>query len=292
MKPSLTIGIAAYNEEKNISVLLSQLLGQKIISAMMTRIIVVDDGSSDATTLMARKVNNDYIQVVSHNDRKGKSTRLNEICDIAHSDILVLLDADITIQNDNFVDALIAPIQEKKAELCSCIVKELPTRTFLGSVLVASMEFKRNLFLKLSSGNNIYTCHGRARALSKNMYKKLDFNKYIADDAYTYLFAKKNGHPYTYVTSTELYYKIPETLSDHLKQSARFFSTQREFYEEFGEKTVLNEYGIPTSMLITGLISNLVQHPLQIASYLVVTIISLLYSKGIKVTWGTAHSTK
>jgi len=292
MKPTLAIGIAAYNEEKNIERLLNRLIGLKIQKAQLKEIIVITDGSTDNTLREVKKVRSNLITSLHHADRKGKSARLNELCKKSNTSILVMLDADISMLDDKCIDKLIAPIVKHTADLTSCTVKELPTKTFLGSVLVQSMNFKRKLFSSLHAGDNIYTCHGRARALSKKLYKKLDFNIYLADDAYSYLFAKKQKMLYTYVSETSVFYRIPEVLSDHVKQSVRFYSSQKEFFKEFGKSKVTATYKIPRRALLSHVGRSFLVHPIQTSAYFSVALISKLSSRKTQATWGTAYSTK
>ncbi len=292
MKPTLTIGIAAYNEEKNIGKLLKRLIDLKIEAAQLKKIVVIADGSTDKTVREIKKVRNTLVTLIHHADRKGKSARLNEICKKSQTSILVLLDADISILDDTCIDKLVAPIVKHTADLTSCTVKELPIKTFLGSVLVQSMNFKRKLFNSLHAGDTIYTCHGRARALSKKLYKKLNFNVYLADDAYTYLYAKKQKMLYKYVPETSVFYRIPEVLSDHVKQSVRFYSSQKEFFKEFGQSKVIATYKIPKSALFSHVGRSFLVHPIQTAAYFSVALISRLSSEKTKAAWSTAYSTK
>ena len=55
-KPELTVGICAYNEEKNIEALLTQVLNQKIRNAELKEILVVSSGSTDGTVEIVRKI--------------------------------------------------------------------------------------------------------------------------------------------------------------------------------------------------------------------------------------------
>jgi biofilm PGA synthesis N-glycosyltransferase PgaC len=48
-KPGLTVGICAYNEEKNLGKLLAQTLAQKLGHAYIKEIFVVSSASTDKT---------------------------------------------------------------------------------------------------------------------------------------------------------------------------------------------------------------------------------------------------
>ncbi len=84
----LTIGIPAYNEEKNIGAIIIQL--KKIAS----KIIVCDDGSTDSTNSIARELG---AIVISHSKNQGYGATIRSIFLKAKeidSDVLVTIDAD------------------------------------------------------------------------------------------------------------------------------------------------------------------------------------------------------
>ncbi len=290
--PTLSIGITAFNEEKNIENLLLRLSELKTRHLNLEKIFIVSDGSTDGTVDRALRSKNKAIIVKPHIKRKGKGIRLYEICKIAQSDFLLILDADIIIKDPLFIDKITDPLINGGVALTSCKVTEIISDSYIAKILTESMNFKRKIFLGINNGDNIYTCHGRARAFTKSLYKKLDFRKYTADDAYSYLFTKKNNFGYEYVSKTEIFYKIPETISDHLKQSTRFFSTQKEFNKEFGAASVSSYYKIPFQKITKCILASLIRNPFQIVAYVAITILSIVSSQRTKASWGTAYSTK
>ena len=57
-KPTLSIGIPAFNEEANIYFLLKDLLSQKMDQFNLERIIVNSDGSTDDTIEQVKRIKN------------------------------------------------------------------------------------------------------------------------------------------------------------------------------------------------------------------------------------------
>ncbi len=86
MKP--TIGIPAFNEEKNIAKIITNL--KKVTDS----IIVCDDGSSDMTSEIAEGLG---ATVIKHEKNKGYGAAINSIfkkCNEDNVDVLVTFDAD------------------------------------------------------------------------------------------------------------------------------------------------------------------------------------------------------
>ncbi|HEY2119120.1 MAG TPA: glycosyltransferase [Candidatus Acidoferrum sp.] len=96
--PSVTVLIPAHNEERVIvqtvqSVLLSDYNNMHVI--------VVDDGSSDATLELLNKNfgKNSYVQII-HQVNRGKAAALNNALSQAQTEIVVTIDADTEIEPD------------------------------------------------------------------------------------------------------------------------------------------------------------------------------------------------
>lgn len=296
-KATLTIGIPAFNEEANISYLLADLTSQKLNTLSFKEVIVSSDGSSDKTVALARKASfkrGITLKVIANKSRKGRAVRQNEIMKLATSDVLVLLDADVLIENKLFIERLTKAVVDKKADLTSAKVLEIEEVSLFGKVLSASMAFKRSLFERIKAGNNLYTCHGRARAFSKKLYKSISFKESVGEDAYSYLFAVKNGFKYRFAKTAEVFYRLPATLSDHEKQSIRFYKTQQLFEKDFGKELVSKENYLSTSFIIKYFMKGIFQNPYLLLYVILATYLKLktFMIKDIANQWTVSESSK
>lgn len=93
----LSIVVPMYNEEDGIDLLLDRLEPCLASVTGDYEIVCVDDGSSDGTMrkLIARRVRNDRIKVVSLSRNFGKDTALSAGLDFANGAAVVPLDADL-----------------------------------------------------------------------------------------------------------------------------------------------------------------------------------------------------
>ena len=145
-KPTVTVGIPAYNEEKNIGNLLLELLNQKQSIFELEKVIVVSDGSTDGTVAKVKIIKNPQVMVIDNLERKGKPYRLNQLFENSKSDTLVILDADTLLQDKLFLEKLMKPVIKQKADLTSAGIEELEPKTFIQKMLKASMDFKKFIF--------------------------------------------------------------------------------------------------------------------------------------------------
>lgn len=293
-KLNVTIGISAYNEAHNIVELLRQLLEQRGSLFNLKKIIVHSDGSTDETVRVIRNANLKKVIVTHHHKQMGKAIRLNLLCKEAESDVLVILDADVVIVDPLFIEKLIRPISENVADLTSGKVIALPVQNYVQRILQSSIQFKMAMFETIKNGNNVYTCHGRSRALSQKLYTQIKFQDSDNEDAFSFLMAKKLGLKYQYVSQAHVYYKLPLTLADHAKQSLRYLSSKRALADTFSEKIVAKEYKFPRHKLMPILLKTFLTDP-YFALYLVVHAYLLIKAQLIKRsehTWDIASSSK
>jgi len=106
----ITIGIPAYNEEKNIASIITKL--KKITNS----IIVCDDGSSDMTSEISKNLG---AIVISHKKNMGYGAAINSIFQKSKemkSDLLVTFDADGQHRVED-IEKVVEPIKNNVADL-------------------------------------------------------------------------------------------------------------------------------------------------------------------------------
>lgn len=107
---SITVIIAAYNEEKTIEEVLTQVKQVDIIDT----IIVVSDGSIDKTAEISRRMG---VEVIELTQNVGKGGALRRGVDICKSDIILLLDADLLGLTTKHIEDLLYPVIEEKVDM-------------------------------------------------------------------------------------------------------------------------------------------------------------------------------
>lgn len=291
--PTVIIGIPAYNEEANIGYLLEELLKQEQESFVIEKIFVASDGSDDKTVEIARRYA-DRVTVIVDRERKGVAFRYNQLLDLAQSDIIVLLNADIVLGGADFIKELIDPIMRGTVDLTSSALNAVSPKTFVEKSLYASMLFKERLFETIRYGSNIYTCHGVARAFSKRFYEKFRFTGSIGEDAYSYLYCQFYCYAYRYAKRAVAYIRLPDNFYDHEKQSQRFAKSKNLFISAFNKDFVENEYKIPKWLLIKHLIWAVLRHPIFIIAYIGISLFQLIKSSRVRPsdTWEISKSSK
>ena len=285
--PSVSICLPAYNEQHNIDNILKQILSQKQDGFVIEKIIVASDGSTDDTVKIVREYENRGVEVIEGKDNRGQTYRQNEIISKTSSDILVLLNADLLLGDDEVILRLISPVLGG-ADLSAQWAKPLAPHTFIERILCAGFELKYFIYTRNKNGNNIYTCVGHIRALSRKFYSNVVFPTVSdGEDQYLYLACISGGYRYKYIHSGNLYFKLPDTLSDYKKYAKRIFQTQKKYDDVFSKQLVHIERSLPIGLQIRGCIYGLSKHPLYASLYIVLHII--MWHWALRQPFNSAH---
>ena len=108
----LSVIIPAYNEEETVAAVVRRVLD----TPYRKEIIVIDDGSRDATAEEVRRVADGSVTLISHERNKGKGSALSTGFAQAHGDIIIVQDADFEYDPACY-PALIQPIRDGRADV-------------------------------------------------------------------------------------------------------------------------------------------------------------------------------
>jgi glycosyltransferase involved in cell wall biosynthesis len=91
MFPLVSIGMPVWNSEATLSLTIHSLILQTYTN---WELLLLDDGSSDATVAVARAFQDTRIRIYSDSQRLGLAARLNQAIDYSHGVFFARLDAD------------------------------------------------------------------------------------------------------------------------------------------------------------------------------------------------------
>jgi len=109
----LSVIIPVYNEVKNIKEIINRVQNTKLAN----EIIVVDDGSSDGTRDILKKLDGKKkVRVILHEKNQGKGSAVVTGMNAATGDVLLIQDADLEYDPRDY-PALLQPIEEGIADV-------------------------------------------------------------------------------------------------------------------------------------------------------------------------------
>src|SRR4051794_19960273 len=117
--PQLSIVVPAYNEASRITQTLETLQEYLQTNGWTVEVIVVDDGSTDATAAIVENFAERWCQLklIQNPGNRGKGYSVKNGALQARGDIILFTDADLSAPVDEMTK-LINPIREGKCEVC------------------------------------------------------------------------------------------------------------------------------------------------------------------------------
>lgn len=298
-KTHIFVGIAAFNSEANIGRMLHSLCEQANSNFVLDAIVVHSDCSSDQTVAEARRIVSDVIEVVDAVERRGFAQAVQFLLQRSQSELTILLNDDIIINDSHFLEKLVRAHGNTQAGLICANPQPLPSTNFISRAIASSFYAYYKMALSVDNGNNIHTYDGKVMCLSKSFKDSLLFPEDLRlmgnVDSYIYYACKKNGYTYHFVEGAVVGYLCPTTMSDFLRWFIRNNANDPIMRKQFGP-LVDKESVKPQRAYMYNLVLELLKNPLGGIFIFVMGFYIRFraqdYAKNFDQTWEVVASTK
>jgi glycosyltransferase involved in cell wall biosynthesis len=291
----VSVCIPAHNEEVNIRGLIEEILGQNQRLCQVHEVIVVSDGSTDRTVAEAERVDDERLVVIDNPGRLGKAARINEMLARFTGDVVFLLDADVALRHAGLFDAIVDDSDLAVDGLAAADPVALPSRRWIARALIASTAVRRAVAQQWRPSTGSYL-NFRGSCIALNALLACDItlpDGLINDDAYFYFAARQRGYSPRFLPSVQVHYSVPDSLRDHIGQSARHRAAPVELRRYFPAEVVTAEYAIPKSLLLRMTARQMRRQPLALGLYLLLRAFASLPRPGRpQALWTVATTTK
>ncbi len=229
---SVSVGVCAYNEERNILSSLRSLKGQREEGFSLKDIIVVSSGSTDRTDALVTEasLSDERVRLLRQERREGKNSAVNLFLSQAKGDVCVLVNADNTLEPDSLA-RLLAPFSDPTVGMAGG--RPVPTndkRTVSGFAVHMLWDMHHRLSLLYPKVGELVAFRNMGITLPTTMQSDEDIMR---------MELEKKGLRTVYVPQAIVYNKGPTTVRDFLKQRTRV---------NIGEQYMkrIYDYDIPT----------------------------------------------
>jgi cellulose synthase/poly-beta-1,6-N-acetylglucosamine synthase-like glycosyltransferase len=171
-EPSLTILIAAYNEERWIDATIQNKLSLDYPS-LKKEIIIISDGSTDGTDSIVKQYESQGVRLIRQEPRAGKTAALNSAVHEAKGEILVFADANSLYERDavrklvrNFADPSVGYVTGK-------MIYTNEDGTLVGDGCSAYMKYENLLRLHETRVHSVVGVDGGVDAVRKELYRTM-----------------------------------------------------------------------------------------------------------------------
>lgn len=116
--PTVSIGVCAYNEERNIRACLDSIMLQSA-KFPIQEILIVSSGSTDGTDSIVRQFEerDARFRLLRQEKREGKNSAINEFLKQANGELLVLVNADNRL-DEGSLRYLLEPFEDETIGVC------------------------------------------------------------------------------------------------------------------------------------------------------------------------------
>ncbi len=286
-----SIGVCAYNEERNIKRSLDSIAAQRLRGFELSEVIVVSSGSTDGTDAVVRAygAGNPLVRLVPQPRREGKNSAVNLFMSQARGDILVLVNAD-NVLTEGALQKLLEPFNDPQVGMVGGHpVPVNPRDTVTGFAVHMLWEMHHRLSLH-------YPKIGELVAF-RNVHIQLPTDLQ-SDEDIVRMEVEKRGYRSAYAPEAIVQNKGPATIRDFVKQRTRVNIGEGYMKRKFS-------YDIPTQdprLLFASYLDFLREDrpsPLLMAAAMLMEAYCRAYArlyvaldKGDKMVWSPVDSTK
>ncbi|EDY20267.1 glycosyl transferase family 2 [Chthoniobacter flavus Ellin428] len=178
-QPSVCIVLVACNEEKRIADRLRNLLAAQY-PADQLRVLLVSDGSTDATVAQARSLQDARIEIIEQPTRSGKAAGLNLGVSHRTADILVFTDARQRFAEDA-IARLVAHFADPAIGAVSGSLEIAPAASATGAGVDAYWRYEKSLRAAESQWDSCVGCTGAIYALRRDLFMPIPEDTLLDD---------------------------------------------------------------------------------------------------------------
>ncbi len=289
--PTVSIGVCAYNEERNIRACLESIMQQRSASFPIGEILIISSGSKDGTDEIVKQFEerDRRFRLVQQERREGKNSAINEFLKQAKGDILVLVNADNRL-DEGSLQHLLQPFADGRVGVSGGHPVPVNDKE---SVVGFAVHMLWDMHHRISL---IYPKIGELMA-----FRRLDKTLPVtsqSDEDLIRIDLEKRGLRSVYVPEAVVFNKGPASFADFWRQRTRV---------NIGEKYLKRwfDYQVPTwnrrllfgAML--GFLGDNARHPFRLLMAITLEAMARAYSslyvaldQGDRAVWNQVSSTK
>ena len=217
--PSVSILVAAFNEEKEI--------GDRIVNALkqdypkgMLEVVIASDGSSDRTNEIARGFEQHGVRLLDYSLRRGKATVLNDAFGELRGDIVVLSDANTYFSDPEVVRKLVRWFQDPTVgAVCGKLVLTDPDT----GTNVDGVYWKYETFLKLCESRlgALLGSNGAIYAIRRELFDGIPPDTVLDDFVIPLLARMRTGKRIIYDPQARADEETPKGIRQEFKRRTR-----------------------------------------------------------------------
>lgn len=226
-EPTLSILIAAYNEEKVIKERIENIASMNY-DLNKIEVYIGSDQSTDRTNeiLIDAEKKYNWLHLYVTEKRSGKAGILNELINKAKNEIIVFTDANTEFHPDVFKNIVEDFADKKVGGVCGRLVL-LDNDTSKSEGVEETKYWQYETIIKRAEGKCgiLLSANGGIFAIRKELYKPIPIKKAVTDDLFVSLSVIAQNFKFTYREDAVAYESTGIDLNAEYKRKVRFGAT-------------------------------------------------------------------
>ncbi len=209
-----SVGVTAYNEEKNMRPLLEALIDQHLHAVEIAEIIIVASACTDNTVPIVREfmAKDERVKLIEQPRREGKTSAVNLFVSAAQTDICVLESGD-TVPHEYAVEHMVRLFADPTVGMVGAHKVPVNTPDHIAGLLThIRLRMEHELCLEIPR-------LGEMIAFRK-VFERIP-NDVAMDEAFVEAFVVKGGYQVKYAPDAIVYNTGPTTIPDFIRQRRR-----------------------------------------------------------------------
>jgi glycosyltransferase involved in cell wall biosynthesis len=264
MLMNLTIGVCAYNEERNVKELLGDILNQKGLPQNV-RVIVVASGCTDNTVGIVREIasGNPRVELIEEKTRTGKTNAINLILANCSTGVLALVGADIRLPMDSVGELIRAISDERVAVVGGLPVVENSEGGMVAGSATTVWRVMRDAMIELGSRGELSFVMGELYAFKTVLVERIP-PEVVNDDAYMATLARNRGFKVAHAAKANFVLKVPSSVPDYVAQRRRVTFGHLLIKAQMGRFANIEGMALDhTTILARAIIREAASHPMS-----------------------------
>jgi len=219
--PSVSIVLAVYNEERFVRGRVEELAGLLRSSGLTGEILVVSDGSIDATSAIADTVDRELVRVIDLPKNQGKAVALTVGCQTSRNDVIVFADVrqrwgsdTLRLLLENFADPRVG-----------AATGDLVVETESGVMAGVGLYWKFEKWLRRTESRlgSMVGVTGAIAAVRRELFHPIPAGT-LLDDVYWPMQVAMQGFRVVHDSRSKAYDQLPARVQDEFRRKVRTLS--------------------------------------------------------------------
>jgi cellulose synthase/poly-beta-1,6-N-acetylglucosamine synthase-like glycosyltransferase len=217
----VSIVLAVYNEEPFIGRRLEELTGQLAAAGRPGEILVVSDGSTDGTAVVAKAHGKAPVRVLELPHNGGKAAALTEGCAAARHEVVVFADA----RQSWAPDALGKLLRNFADPEVGAVSGDLVVESSSGVMAGVGLYWRHEKWLRQQESrvHSVVGVTGAISAVRRHLFRPVPART-VLDDVYWPLRVTMQGFRVVHDSEARAYDRLPETARDEFRRKMRTLS--------------------------------------------------------------------